>query len=240
MDERLWEPVFEDGAILVVAKAAGLAVQSRSLLEKDLESLLRAEGRGHQNYHLIHRLDQPVEGLLVVAKTAAAAAGLNRQLTADGFAKEYVAVTGGGQWKQPEGTLVDYLEKQAKGNCSVVVPQIGDKGRGKRAELSYRVEAADAVAGRSLVFVRLATGRHHQIRVQLAAAGHPLVGDGKYGNEGSRQQGLALCAWRLRFCHPLNHRPMTFTYLPKQPVFAPYLQQIQQAIADTDGRLTDV
>lgn len=224
---------YEDEAVIVVHKPPFLAVETRDLRQQDLLSLLlnRRVSKGEPSFvGMIHRLDQPVEGLIVLAKTKEAAAALSAGLQAGGFAKEYLAVVDG--VTEVSGTLVHTLKKDGRTNTSAVVPE-GISG-GKQARLSYeRLAATDE---KSLLRIRLETGRHHQIRVQFAAIGHPLAGDVKYGgcddkagsvhvsgkSKGNgagrpRAQGsqpLALCSCRLVFTHPLTGEIMEFETTP--------------------------
>lgn len=245
--------LYEDSSVIVCRKRAGLATQTARLGEPDLESALK-------NYWktpyvaVIHRLDQPVEGILVFARTKETAAALSRQNAGQVMNKKYYAAVmldapgeaakmksgpcpGNGRAEDffvpsgEENILVDYLQKNGKENTSKVV----DRGvkDGKRAELVYEVLALKDVvsvqtmlkesgngAGRkqiALLRVRLKTGRHHQIRVQMANAGMPLLGDGKYGSEESKGyssrmgiKNIALCAYSLEFIHPITGRKMNF------------------------------
>lgn len=215
--------IYEDRQIIVCRKPAGIPVQSSRIGTPDMVSILRNHLAGNlrgrsgaasspQKFPylaVIHRLDQPVEGLLVFAKTPAAARELNRQLTSSGFGKYYRAEVYGVPVPS-EGDLEDYLLKDGRTNTSRVCPK-GTPGS-RPARLHYRVIRTQETEGtlRSLVEIRLDTGRHHQIRVQMAHLGCPLVGDRKYG-EGRADAGpLRLCAFRLEFLHPSDHRPMRF------------------------------
>jgi 23S rRNA pseudouridine1911/1915/1917 synthase len=207
---------YEDEAVLVVHKPPFLAVETRQVRQQDLVSLLRNERlrRGEEPYiGLVHRLDQPVEGLLVLGKTGQAAGKLSASLMEGSFSKDYLAVAAG---ETPEeGQLVHWLKKDGKSNTSVIVPP--DAAGAKEARLSYERLAVITGADRqkkSLLHVRLDTGRHHQIRVQLAGIGHPLVGDAKYGGPSSQGEPLALCSVRLRFVHPVTGETMEFTTIP--------------------------
>lgn len=161
---------------------------------------------------LIHRLDQPVEGLLVFAKTPAAAKNLNQQLTTSGFGKFYRAVVHGIP-SEPEADLEDYLIKDARANVSRVCSK--DTLGAKLARLHYKVTRTELTAsGETLshLIIHLDTGRHHQIRVQMSHAGCPLVGDRKYNvhpTETAYSQ-LMLCAYRLEFKHPSTGKFLCF------------------------------
>lgn len=218
--------LYEDAELLVCRKVAGTAVQTKRIGEPDMESLLRnyLAGKGEKPYiGIVHRLDQPVEGVMVFAKNPKAAAELNRQMQAGGFGKYYLAVL-----TKPLagkcGTLTDYLQKDAKNNSSAVVRK--EAPGAKKAVLHY--EQLEEAEGEALVRVKLETGRHHQIRVQMANAGCPLAGDSKYAagfskNEKPKQtkkigesaNGIALCAYRLEFFHPVSKKEMKFQLVPK-------------------------
>ena len=235
--------MYQDDDILVCRKMAGMAVQNASFSVPDLESLLRNYLRGGY-LAVVHRLDQPVEGIVVFAKNPAAAAGLSAALQKGEMKKEYLALVClpeqadaypvAGKWVD----LKDDLQKDPKTNLSRVVKP-GTKGA-KHAFLSYLPEAVpDGKSGSeclyfstgqpccvapeylascpiSLFRIRLYTGRHHQIRVQLAHHGFPVLGDRKYGriDEGSLPPSLALCAASLSFPHPSGGRPMSFSTKP--------------------------
>lgn len=207
--------IYEDSVLLVCEKPAGLAVQSASIGRMDLESMVRnylagKEGKANPELAVIHRLDQPVQGLIVFAKTKIAAAELNRQVQDGRMEKEYTAVVCG-KLPQQSGTLTNYLKKEPKGNCSKAV---SEKTPGaQKAVLDYEVQKEEN--GLSLVKIHLHTGRHHQIRVQFAAAGAPLFGDTKYNPAAERGSTLALCASRLSFVHPKDGKRLEFTCEPK-------------------------
>ena len=215
--------IFEDKDILVCHKAAGIAVQNARIGAADMESSLK-------NYlalkntetvpylGVVHRLDQPVEGVLVFAKNKKAAAGLTRQITTGNIVKEYLAVTEG--IPQPsEGELCDWLLRNGRTNTSQVVKP--GTPQAKEAKLRYQVERTDEEQQKALVHIWLHTGRHHQIRVQFAHAGYPLMGDTKYGREAvaGRYCPVALCSCRIAFIHPVTGKEMEFTIRPKGNVF---------------------
>ncbi|MBR1391440.1 MAG: RluA family pseudouridine synthase [Lachnospiraceae bacterium] len=207
--------IYEDSQLIVCVKPAGMAVQTRRVGEMDLYSELmnHVAGKNEKNVPyigIVHRLDQPVEGVMVFAKTREAAAALNRQLQEYGFGKYYYAVTKG--MPEPKsGTMTDYLRKDGKTNTSLVVDE---KTPGaKKAVLNY--EVLGQREDKSLVRIQLKTGRHHQIRVQMAHAGCPLLGDRKYGTAGKGEPSLALCAYRLSFLHPTEGTPMEFEIVPE-------------------------
>lgn len=234
--------LYEDNHILVCHKPVGIAVQSGRVGESDMVSELKnylAAGGKAPYLGVIHRLDQPVSGILVFAKTQKAAAELSRQASgADDIAanslmrKEYRALVyldneTAAQRIPKIGEkllLTDYLLKDAGQNTSRVVSE--DTKDAKKAVLELETEevcmesAVGAVVkeqGYARVRVRLMTGRHHQIRVQCANEGVPLLGDTRYGSLGSRQysmkkriRAVALCAWKLCFMHPVTGKKMEF------------------------------
>lgn len=203
--------LYEDDTIIVCVKEAGVATQTKQIGQKDMESMLRTYRmqKGEPSYiGVVHRLDQPVTGVMVFAKTKEAAANLSRQIATKSADKFYYAVTDGLP-TQKKGTLEDYLLRDGRTNTSKVV---SSKTEGaKRAELSYEVIAQNDKS--AILRVQLHTGRHHQIRVQLANAGCPLVGDRKYNfkeNMKPSGQQLLLCSYKLAFKHPGSGRNVSY------------------------------
>ena len=181
--------LYQDRALVLCEKPAGLLYE-----EGGMPELLR-EALGTQEIYCVHRLDRETGGLMVYAKTKQAAAVLSRTIAEGGLQKEYLAVAEG---ETPEsGTLRDLLYRDAAKNKSYVVKRMR---RGVR-EAELRYERLAFRGGMSLLRVRLKTGRSHQIRVQFASRGFPLVGDKKYGST-VRDAGLALWSTRLSLPHP--------------------------------------
>lgn len=219
--------LYEDKDIIVCHKAAGIAVQNARIGAADMESLLKnylsAKNPGKMPYlGIVHRLDQPVEGVLVFAKTPKAAAGLTKQITSGTVLKEYLAVTDK-MPQQSKGRLTDFLKKDGKTNTSAVV-NAGINGA-KKAVMDYEVlqeiEDERTESGkRVLVKIILGTGRHHQIRVQMSHAGMALLGDRKYNLEDHSGLSLGLCSCHLIFCHPLTGKKMEFKVTPNGESFA--------------------
>lgn len=212
--------VYEDSALLVVHKPAGIATETERIGQADIVSELKnyRKKKGEDTYiGVIHRLDQPVEGLLVFAKNQSAAKKLTNQLQDGTLSKKYAALVAGVPAEQ-EGELTDYLLKDARTNLSKVVPK--DTKGAKEARLHWKLAErfSDADAGDySLVEIELFTGRHHQIRVQMSYAGFPLLGDVKYGSDQSRAlsrrlgiTNTALLADKLTFRHPQSGKQMSF------------------------------
>ena len=200
------EILFADEAIAVCLKPPGVLSQGDG--EAALPELLRAQLGGE--IFPVHRLDQPVGGVMVYARTREAAAKLSAAIQADTFSKRYLAVLDGAP-EQPEGTLRDLLFFDRSRNKSFVVRR--KRAGVKEALLSYRT--LGSVEGLTLVSVRLQTGRTHQIRVQFASRGTPLLGDGKYGSRSNRCA-VALWSAELRFPHPVSGKALTFTAQPPQ------------------------
>lgn len=228
--------VYEDEAVLVIRKPAGLATESAGIGQKDVVSELKnyvaKKNPGKMPYlGIVHRLDQPVEGLLVFAKTKKAAEDLTTQLGKGTLKKEYLAVVCG---KVPENTgrLVDYLIKVngmavVKDATDARVKQAADP-QAKKAVLTYTKKAETEKF--TLLMVQIETGRFHQIRAQLSHAGFPILGDEKYGSEESKELSrekkirfTALCAASLSFRHPVTGKTMAFTQTPQNPAFADFV-----------------
>ena len=220
--------LYEDKDILVCHKPAGIAVQNARVGSMDMESLLKnyiaQKVPGKIPYlGIIHRLDQPVEGVLVFALNPKAAADLNRQMTTGKIKKVYLAITEG-HAQVKSAKLVNWLKKDNRTNSSTVVAE-GTVGA-KKAILSYEVlktwkseEKGRDDGERNLVRIYLDTGRHHQIRVQMAYAGMPLVGDRKYNPCQNGQEPLALCSAKLGFWHPVTKKQMEFQVKPVGSAF---------------------
>lgn len=210
------EIIYEDKDIIVCHKPSGIATQTKGIGTKDMVSILKnhiakKEGLKKEPYlAVIHRLDQPVEGLLVFAKTPASAKELNRQLTSSGFGKYYRAILTGIP-KEEEGILENYLVKDNRSNTSKICSK--DAPGAKAARLKYKVtdsfKKEDGITY-SRVEITLDTGRHHQIRVQMKGAGTPIAGDRKYGGACSTYTKLQLKACRLVFVHPVTKKQMEF------------------------------
>lgn len=231
----------EDSDILVCHKPAGIATQTARVGQADMVSEVigylasRTEAANKNPYlGVVHRLDQPVEGILVFAKNKTAAAVLSRQAAGERMEKEYLAVVCGKEIPQ-SGELTDYLLKDGRTNTSRVVPsEVKDA---KKAILEYEVlekkqSEESELYQLALVRIRLHTGRHHQIRVQMANAGMPLLGDHKYADEAalavSRRlelKEIALCASRLAFDHPVTRKRMQFQITPEGAAFRKNFKQ---------------
>ena len=225
--------LYEDQQILVIYKPAGLATQTAQIGAVDVVSELRnylavKDRAAAGQLKIIHRLDQPVEGLLVFAKTQEAAGRLSSALQKDALHKQYLAVVCG-KPREKEGELVDYLVKEK--NMARVVSEAERKSAGaKQALLSYKVldtlttqEASDDV---SLVEIQILTGRFHQIRLQMSHAGYPLLGDRRYGTEKSGElsetlgvRNVALCAYKICFAHPKTGEMLHFQIIPEGNIF---------------------
>jgi 23S rRNA pseudouridine1911/1915/1917 synthase len=208
--------IFEDNHLLVVEKPANMLTQSDSSGDLDLLSYLkndlkiRYQKPGNVYLWLIHRLDRPVGGLMVFAKTSKAASRLSAQIREGGFGKYYFAVVRG-YLATVQSRLTNYLIKDSGRNIVSVVskPIPGSK----EAILDYWVVGKRERL--SLLKIALGTGRPHQIRVQLAAIGHPLYGDQKYGSTINRPgERLALFSFKLQFQHPTTKEYLEFKASP--------------------------
>ena len=213
--------LYEDDQVIVCYKPAGVPTQTSKLGEQDMVSLLKNHLKGGY-VAVIHRLDQPVEGVLVFAKTSAAAKELNKGLQGAGFGKYYKAVLWGVPEKK-EAVLENYLVKDGRTNTSRVTT--ANEKDAKKAILNYEVleVGKDGEKDITLVKVKLETGRHHQIRVQMANMGCPIWGDSKYNTaaiQDRRFRQIALCAYKLEFVHPKTKKKMEFEIEPKGEGFA--------------------
>lgn len=231
--------VYEDREILVVQKPAGLATQTARIGQPDVVSELKgyladqqrksmqskSTARGESYLGIVHRLDQPVEGLLVFAKTKPAAAALTKQLSSGILNKQYYAVFCGKPLSK-EGELVDYLMKE-ENLAKVVTGQQSQYPQAKKAVLQYRIlQEISTPAQLALTDIHIDTGRFHQIRVQMSHGGMPLLGDAKYGNEQTLEQAkklgvrnVALCAYSLTLRHPVTGKQLAFEITPEGEAF---------------------
>ena len=215
--------VSENEHYIVIYKPAGIPVQTASVRVQDVCSILKNHLKGGY-LGVVHRLDQPVEGLLVFAKDKKTAAVLSDEVSDGRLKKSYVAVAYG---EGPEsGTDVCFMKKTSDNLC-----EIGEGEDYKRAELRY--ELLGKKSGTSLYRIEIATGRFHQIRAQMANMGLPLLGDMKYGNEESlecsKQLNVsfpALCADRLCIGEPAGRLSECFDILPENPAFKIYDQKL--------------
>ena len=211
------EIIFEDEFIIVCKKPPGIPTQTPKSGVIDMVSLLKnyRVSKGEPPYiGLVHRLDQPVEGVMVFAKDKKSAAALSAQMQAHTFEKYYYAMVVG-TFSPACGTLENYLLRDGKSNVSSVVPK--DTTGAKRAELSYKT--VKTMEDRSLVRIQLKTGRHHQIRVQLAHAGHPIIGDKKYGRNTPGYLPLGLCSYHIGFIHPVTKKKVVYEITPSGAAF---------------------
>ncbi len=217
--------LLEDKDQIVVYKPAGLATQTARLGEKDLVSEIKihiSKEQGNTNPYVavINRLDQPVEGIVLFAKNAKAAAALTTQMQ-NGIMQKYYYAAVYGHMENPKDELTDYLEKDNRSNLSKVV--LKKTPVAKKAQLAY--EVVSECSGMDIVKIHLLTGRHHQIRVQFSSRKHPLIGDTKYGSEESIAMGKgagvrtpALCAYRLEWKHPVTGKELSVCVNPEHPV----------------------
>jgi 23S rRNA pseudouridine1911/1915/1917 synthase len=209
------EILFEDNHCLAVGKPAGLLTQGDRTGERNLLDLAREDIRvrfqkpGNVYLGLVHRLDQPVSGVVLLAKTSKAAARLSEQFRAGTIEKVYWAVVEG-RCREDAGEWTDTLRKDESRNVVEVVPP-GTHG-GREARMSFRV--LSRTHDSTSLELRLLTGRSHQLRVQLAARGLPILGDRKYGARSrlNAQDGgprIALHARSLTFTHPTRREAIS-------------------------------
>lgn len=209
--------IYEDNHLIVVHKPAGIPVCPDSSKKIDLlttiKNYLKVKYHKPGNVYLglVHRLDRPVEGIMVYAKTSKAAERLSKQINSKEFKKTYYAIIEGVPKK--EDTLTDYLIKNEKNNTSYVTT----KDKGKLSILDY--ELIKTINNLSLIKINLQTGRHHQIRVQFSSRGYPLYGDHKYNKHfiNDNKEDIALIAKELSFYHPTTKELLQFKIdLPKK------------------------
>ncbi len=210
--------IYEDNHLLVVEKEVNIPVCEDNSRDRDLLNILKDYLKikynkpGNVYLGLVHRLDRPVGGVMVFAKTSKAASRLSKQIQDHTFHKTYVAVCEGNI--SDRGEMVDYLSKDEKTNTSYV----SDKSSGKEAKLKYsKLGYRDNM---SLVKIELETGRSHQIRVQFSSRGFPLVGDARYNPNSDEKTNIALFAKEIEFLHPVTKEKILFKLdIPKRYPF---------------------
>ena len=208
--------LYEDTSVIVIEKPAGLATQSANILQSDCVSLIKEhirrtdpKAKSEPYVGVVHRLDQPVAGILVFAKDKQAAAILSKQVRDDVINKHYRALVEGIVDVSSDTMLTDRMYKDSAGRKAVVLdekdaPNLPNGIKVQEAKLIYRTESILKDRNMTILSIDLITGRFHQIRAQLSHMGHPIVGDGKYGAETVYPAGIALVADRLEFIHPLS------------------------------------
>ncbi len=212
--------IYEDNHLLVVDKPINIPMQLDSSNDIDLLSLCKKYLKekynkpGNVYLGLVHRLDRPVSGVCVFAKTSKAAARLSKQISDHTFKKEYLAVVEDNNLKQC-GHFEDYLLKDSKTNTVKI-----DK-KGKLAILDY--ELIKRKNNLALVQIQLQTGRSHQIRVQFSSRNHSLYGDQRYNKNAKVGQQIALHAYKITFKHPITNEVVEFTSNVNRAPFSYFL-----------------
>lgn len=209
--------IYEDNHIIVVEKKVNIPSQSDKTHDLDMLTLVKEYIKekyskpGEVYLGLVHRLDRPVGGVMVFAKTSKAASRLSEQVRTKQFKKKYLVIADG-KFKDTTGTLENYLLKNERLNTSKIVDE--NTKNAKLAKLDYEVLKYNEEIDLSVLKVNLHTGRHHQIRVQLAGINHSICGDQKYGTRGRGKQ-ICLWAYELTLYHPTTKEEMTFKVLPE-------------------------
>ncbi len=198
--------IYEDNHLLVVEKPVNMPVQEDDSKDKDLLNILKLYLKekynkpGNVYLGLVHRLDRPVGGVMVFAKTSKAASRLSEQIRDNKVVKIYNIVVYGNP--KNSDTLVDYLLKDEKNNITKV------DSKGKYSCLNYKL--LDKTNNLNLLEVNLETGRSHQIRVQFSSRQMPLFGDQKYNSNSKVGEQLALFSKKITFSHPITKEILTF------------------------------
>ena len=201
--------IYEDNHLLVVEKPINVPTQEDNSKDEDLLNILKKYLKDKYNkpgnvyLGLIHRLDRPVGGVMVFAKTSKAASRLSNEIRLNNVEKRYMALVH--NHTKEKDVLVDKLLKDEKTNTSYV------DENGKLSKLEYNL--IEYRGDKSLLDINLITGRHHQIRAQLSSRGYPIYGDQKYGIDKAGIQ-IHLWAYKLKFKHPTKDEIMEFVYYP--------------------------
>ena len=210
--------IYEDNHLLVINKPVNIPMQEDNSKDEDLLNmcktyLIRKYNKPGEAYlGLVHRLDRPVGGVCVFAKTSKAASRLSEQIRNHTFKKEYLAIVEDNGLKDND-RFEDYLLKDEKRNMVKVDP------KGKFASLDYKVLKRQN--NLALVHINLHTGRSHQIRVQFSSRNHSLWGDQKYNKKAIVGQQIALWSYKIIFNHPTTKEKLEFTSSPKDFIIKP-------------------
>lgn len=211
MNKKL-EILYEDNHIIVVVKPYNVLSQADNTNDIDMLFIIKMYIKekynkpGNVYLGLVHRLDRPVGGIMVFAKTSKAASRLSEQVRERKLKKRYLAVVNG-IIKNDNDELINYIVKCKDNSSKITV-----KDEGQIAKLKYTVLERNIKENLTLVDIDLETGRHHQIRVQMANIGHTLYGDQRYGKQDKKQ--IALFSYELEFIHPVNKELMKFEKMP--------------------------
>ena len=202
--------LYEDNHVIVVVKPYNMLSQKDATNDESIMEYIKSYLK--EKYHkpgdaylgLVHRLDRPVGGVMVFAKTSKAASRLSKDFQNHHVTKKYLAIVKGKVEKK--GHLEDYISKDDEGNAYL-------SKEGKKAILDFELIEYNAKEDCSLVSIDLKTGRHHQIRIQFSSRGHALLGDQRYGEMDKKQ--ICLFSYFLSFNHPTTKELLEFSYLPK-------------------------
>ena len=203
--------LYEDNHIIVVVKPYNILSQGDNTRDISIYDMVKDYIKNKYNktgnvyLGLVHRLDRPVGGIMVFARTSKAAARLSKDFNEHKIIKKYLAIVNGKL--ECNGEFVDFIDKDKKGNAFL-------NKDGKRAILDYEVLEYDDKNNCTLVSINLKTGRHHQIRIQFASRGHYLIGDQRYGVQDNKQ--ICLFAYFLSFVHPVKKEKMEFKFFPEK------------------------
>lgn len=210
--------LYEDNHIIVVEKIVNIPSQADKTGDEDMLTIIKDYLKekynkpGNVYLGLVHRLDRPVGGVMVFAKTSKAASRLSEEVRSKQFEKQYLVIANG-KFESQTGIMQDYLLKNQAKNMSKVVKE-GTKNS-KLAELDYEVIKYDSDLNLTVAKINLHTGRHHQIRVQLSSRGHSIYGDQKYGGRGHGKQ-ICLWAYRLKIIHPITKEELLYELYPEK------------------------
>lgn len=203
--------LYEDNHIIVVVKPFNVLSQGDntgdlSIMDQIKEYLkVKYNKPGNVYLGLVHRLDRPVGGIMVFAKTSKAASRLCNSFNKHEITKKYLAIVNGKL--NGSGKFVDFIDRDSNGNAYI-------SDTGKKAILEYEVLDYNEDRNCSLVSIDLKTGRHHQIRIQFASRGHYILGDQRYGKKDNIQ--ISLFAYKLEFIHPVTKEKLSYCVYPEK------------------------
>lgn len=218
--------IYEDNHIIVVEKIINVPSQADSSNDLDMLTIVKQyikekyKKEGNVYLGLVHRLDRPVGGIMVFAKTSKAASRMSKEIRDKNFKKTYLTIVHG-KMKNNSDRLIDKISKDTKTNKAYL-----DNENGKEAILDYEVLKYDKVTNLSLLKINLITGRHHQIRFQMSNNKTPIYGDQRYGTLDKKQ--IALYAYKIEFIHPVRKEKLEFKNFPKKDGVWKMLEEVKE------------
>mgnify|MGYP000494913061 CR=1 FL=1 len=221
-EEKIGDRIlYKNNQLIIYNKPAGMPVQADKTGDQTLQNIIKAFAK--KSVEPVHRIDRPASGIVLFAKTSGALAALNLQFQNRTIQKTYLAIVKN-KPAEAEGELTHFLLKNQKQNRSVAYEK--EIAHSKKAMLKYKLIASSD--NYHLLEINLLSGRHHQIRAQLAAINSPIKGDAKYGfKRGNPDRSIHLHAWKIQFDHPVSgDKEMVVAPLPEDSLWQFFAEQL--------------